>query len=529
MVRHIRLFGFLLCAAAAVHASSDAERLYREGQRAERAGDSLHAYLLYARAAALEPNNEVFASRKMALQAAGKLIGRELLGPDPAEGTAGAFALAETPPDGELPEVRQTVAPPQLKGSLDKKSFDLKGDARAIFEKVAEAYGLGVVFQADYQAPPEFSFRVTDLGYEDALRILESVANSFLVPVNERLALVVRDTAQKRTEMTPDMSLAIPIPERMSVQDAQEIVAAVQQTLELRHISVDPTRHMVFLRDAVSKVSAARLLFENLSRLRPQVEVEVEFVSIEKSSSLNYGLNLPNSVPIVNFGTALNSKPTIPAGFTSFLTFGGGATFLGMGVANAAAFATLTRSSAEVVLTSQIVSLDGQAATLHVGDRYPIITAGYYGATNGAGQVYSPPPVVNFEDLGVVLKVTPAVHDLGEVTLDVDADFKALGTTSSNGIPVIASRKLQGKLRLGSGEWAVIAGLVSAVDSETRNGIAGLSDLPWLGRFFSQNSHDKQSTEILIVLKPHLVTPSPWDFVSRAIWVGSEAKPVTMF
>jgi general secretion pathway protein D len=259
------------------------------------------------------------------------------------------------------------------------------------------------------------------------------------------------------------------------------------------------------------------------------VEVEVEFVSIEKSSSLNYGLNLPNSVPIVNFGTALNSKPTIPAGFTSFLTFGGGATFLGMGVANAAAFATLTRSSAEVVLTSQIVSLDGQAATLHVGDRYPIITAGYYGATNGAGQVYSPPPVVNFEDLGVVLKVTPAVHDLGEVTLDVDADFKALGTTSSNGIPVIASRKLQGKLRLGSGEWAVIAGLVSEVDSETRNGIAGLSDLPWLGRFFSQNSHDKQSTEILIVLKPHLVTPSPWDFVSRAIWVGSEAKPVTMF
>jgi len=341
--------------------------------------------------------------------------------------------------------------------------------------------------------------------------------------------LVVRDTVQKRNEMTPAMSLAIPIPQRMSVQDAQEIIAAVQQTLELRRISVDPTRHVVYLSDSVSKVSAARLLFENLSRLRPQVEVEVEFLSIENSSSLDYGLNLRNSIPLVNFGTALNSKPVIPSGFTKFLAFGGGATFLGMGIADAAASAMLTRSSASVVLTSQIVTLDGQAATLHVGDRYPIITTGYYGTTNGTGQVYTPPPTVNFEDLGVVLKITPSVHDRGEVSLDVEADFKALGTSSSNGIPVIVSRKFQGKLRLNTGESAVIAGLVSTIESESRTGIAGLSNLPWLGRLFSQNARNKQSTDILIVLRPHMVTPSPWDDVSKTIWVGSEAKPVTMF
>src|SRR5207244_13100497 len=133
--------------------------------------------------------------------------------------------------------------PPELKGSPEKKSFNLKGDARTIFEKVAEAYGLLVVFEGDYQAPPEFSFRVTDLGYADALRILESVANSFLVPVNERLALVVRDTVQKRTEVTPDRSLAIPIPDRLSGQDAQEIHAAVLQTLEIQRRVADPPRH----------------------------------------------------------------------------------------------------------------------------------------------------------------------------------------------------------------------------------------------------------------------------------------------
>src|SRR5947208_13017628 len=116
---------------------------------------------------------------------------------------------------------------------------------------------------------------MTDVGYEDALRALETVANSFLVPVNPRLAVVVRNTAQKRTDMGPAMSVAIPIPERVSVQDAQEMITAVQQTLDIRRISVDPTRHVVIIRDQMMKVNAARAVFANLSRLRAQVEIDV--------------------------------------------------------------------------------------------------------------------------------------------------------------------------------------------------------------------------------------------------------------
>jgi type II secretory pathway component GspD/PulD (secretin) len=125
-----------------------------------------------------------------------------------------------------------------------------------------------------------------------------------------------------------------------------------------------------------------------------------------------------------------------------------------MGVASASAFATLTQSSGASVLRTQMTTLDGQAASFHVGDRYPIITSGYYGSTGnvtGNLQTFSPPPVVNFEDLGLVLKVTPAVHGEGEITLDVDASFKVLGSGSLNGIPIIANRKYTGKVRPGGG------------------------------------------------------------------------------
>ncbi len=53
--------------------------------------------------------------------------------------------------------------------------------------------------------------------------------------------------------------------------------------------------------------------------------------------------------------------------------------------------------------------MDGLPATLHVGEKYPIITSGYFGNTSGSGTVYTPPPTVSFEDLGLLIKVTPHV------------------------------------------------------------------------------------------------------------------------
>src|SRR5439155_3305803 len=124
------------------------------------------------------------------------------------------------------------------------------------------------VFDADYQIPTPFRFHLEDVSFEVAMRTLETLSNSFLVPVNERVALVARDTAQKRTELAPVMAIAIPIPERISVQEAQEVMTAVQQTLEIRKFSIDPVKRVVYLRDQVSRVTAARAMFANLSRLR---------------------------------------------------------------------------------------------------------------------------------------------------------------------------------------------------------------------------------------------------------------------
>lgn len=525
----LRVAELLLCLAVALLGADPAETLFRAGQSAERAGDRLQAYLLYSRAASLAPGNAAYAQRRMALEASTALVRPAQSGPDPADETIGTAVLAQTPDGVDLWEAQRAAPPPRLVGSSVRKNFDLKGDARTVFESVASAYGLVAIFEDGYQSPPPLVFRVNDVDYEEALHALEAASDSFIVPLGDRVALVARDTVPKRAAMSPNMSIAIPIPSRISAQEAQEIVTGVQQTLDLRRISVDPLRRVIYIRDQVAKVRAAQALLANLAQLRAQVEIEVQFLSVARNSTLGYGLSLPNSSAILDFGTAFHNAVSGSFSASQFLTFGGGATLLGLGIGDAAALATLSQSSTQTLLEAQIVTLDGQAATLHVGDHYPVIATGYYGTTTGSGQVFAPPPTINFEDLGLVLKVTPSVHAGNEVTLHLDAEFKTLGGSSVNGIPVIDSRQFQGDVRLGGGEWAVIAGLASASDAHTRSGIAGLAAVPGLGSLMSQNSRVQASSQTLIVLKPRITVVPPWETVAKPIWVGSESRPVTQF
>ncbi len=514
-------------------------RLFDQAQAAERSGDTFGAYLLYARAAALEPSNVLFVSRKNALQAWAALAPQvstqvnldSSSGDRPdlrASDAAIRIALEGLAPSEAL-EDRESLAAPHLKGSSEKKNFDVRGTARLIYQQVASAYGIQVQFDNNFTDPPPFPFQVTGVSMEDAFRMLEAVTSSFIVPMNEKLAMVYPDTTQRRTDSAPVVSMAIPIPERMTIQEAQELITAVQQTVDIRKIGVDAGRRVLVVRDVVSKVMEAHQLLSQLARAKAQVDVEVEILTVDKGSSLSYGLSLPNMFPIVNFGTFLNNIPSGLAGLTNFATFGGGAPFLGMGIADATALATLTKTSSDVSQHSNVMALDGQAASLHVGNSYPVITAGYLAGQSTTVGGFQTPPSVQYKDLGLILKVTPTVHEGGEVSLDVEAEYSSLSGGTNNNIPIITTRKFTGKTRLKDGEWAVIAGLTVSTNTKTMNGTAGLVRIPVLGHLFRQDVTTKDETRTLIVLKPRLVNVPPFEFAGRAMWVGTESRPLTLY
>src|SRR5690242_19443820 len=111
----------------------------------------------------------------MALEASTALARPAQSGPDPADETIGTAVLTQTPDGMDLWEAQRAAPPPHLVGSGVRKNFDLKGDARTVFDSVASAYGLVAIFEDGYQPPPPIVFRVNDVDYEEALHALEAV------------------------------------------------------------------------------------------------------------------------------------------------------------------------------------------------------------------------------------------------------------------------------------------------------------------------------------------------------------------
>ncbi|MCC7175685.1 MAG: type II and III secretion system protein [Bryobacterales bacterium] len=503
---------FVLAAAlAAADGRVDARRLAQDAEKAEQSGDLTRAFFLFSQAVAGDPYNLEYHRR------------RELLRVRVALEPAQRPEMAETPPPVQPPAGREALPPVELSAAPGRQDLELRGDARYLFTEVARAYQLGVVFDADYQAGAVMPFRAPGAGYREALHALSAATGSFVVPVGERLVMVARDTPQKRSELEPVVSVSVPVPSAMSDQEAQEIMNAARQTLALTRVAYDSKRQAILLRDRLSLVRPAQRLVESLAGHRVVVSIQLEFMEQAGGRSASHGASLQTLFPLVNFGRAWNSMPGIPSGFTKFLVFGGGRSLLGLGVADARMFARMTESSGHSLFRTEVRSLDRQRVTVHVGDKYPVLTGRIVSSAAENQLVF--PPTVSFEDLGLSVEVTPRANGSGEVTLELEAEFKALTGQVVDDIPVIANRRLQSTVRLRSGEWAVIAGLMSSSQARTISGLAGFSRIPVIRDVLGSNTRDRATDEVVVILKPTILGVAPQDGAAEALWVGTDLRP----
>lgn len=510
--------------------------VYQEGRAAEKAGHIAEAYLLYMQASAMDPQNRTYWLRGQTLESRALQEVKPTPIP-PAPG--GALAQAEAPPErfesptpADWMEVRQLAPPAELTAPSGTSDFDLTGDYKKLFEQLAKAYGLDCIFDPDYLPGKEFRFRVKDVDFRLAMHALEMATDSFVIPLTPKLFMVAKDTAQKRTQLEPVEAVEIRLPETRSSQDFSALIAAVQQSMGLEKVSWDTQTNTVIIRDKVSKVVPAQALFEQLMHPSAQIMIEMQFLTVSRDDTITYGVDFPINFSITPLTSWLGNTPSFPSGIVGLLGFGAGKSLFGIGIMTPSMVAQMTKNTSQVLFDTQLRALDGQPASLHMGQRYPILTSGYFGTQGAANATtqpgtYIPTPSFSFEDLGLTLKVTPTVHDLDTVTLDIDAQYKVLAGTALNGIPVIGSQALKSQTSLRWGEWAMVAGLLDTSDTRTISGIPVLANIPLLGPLTSTHEHDRNDQEVLILLRPQLLSLPPTQYIRRAIDLGPDQRPLT--
>jgi len=244
---------------------------------------------------------------------------------------------------------------------------------------------------------------------------------------------------------------------------------------------------------------------------------------------VSYGFTVSNSFSGIYLGQVLNNLITVPSGVTNLLTFGGGKTLIGITAAQVQAMFNETLSNSRSIYKAQLRSVSGQAATLHAGEKYPIITSAFVGTVPAGttGTVYSPPPSFTFQDLGLEMKVTPIINGGNNTTLTVETTFQVLTGDTVNSIPVIGNRGLKSQVAIKNGEWSLIGTILNTTRSKTTSGFWGLARIPLLGQLFKQTSTDKEDSNVLIGIRTRLLSLPPGDKPMKALRVGSDTRPYT--
>ena len=506
---------------------------YERGREAEKAGHMSEAYLLYSQAAARDPKNQTYWLRSLAVRSRAALEANIMPHITPAgaddDAEAPPLPLFDAPTLQDKADARRNL-PSELKAGEGTRDFDLNGDSKMLYQEVAKVYGLDCVFDGDFVPGGPIHFRLRDVPYRVALRGLEAATGTFIVPISGKLFMVVKDTPQKRIEVEPRVTVAVQLPEADTPQAFTAMITAVQQSIGIEKVSFDTQSRTVIMRDLVSKVQAARALFEDLLRARAQVMIELRFLQVSRNDMITYGIDIPTMFTLTPLTNLFNNQISIPQGIAGLLRFGGGKTLMGIGIMDPSLVAQMSKASSSLLLDMQLRSLSGLPATMNVGEKYPIPTSGYFDASgNSAGTpgVFTPPPSFDYEDLGLTLKVTPSVHTRDDVTLDVDAEFKVLLSVGADGFPVIGTRVLKSTERLRMGQWAMVAGLLDPFEARTIAGMAGVSRVPYLGPLLSTHTKTTSNDEILVLIRPYLLTPPPSDGFTRTYRLGSDTRPIT--
>ena len=422
---------------------------------------------------------------------------------------------------------------PELR-PLNNDPIDLKmmNKPRVLFETVAKVAGINVLFDPEYnqqQTIPQVQIDLSRTTLEESLDQIAVVTKSFWKPISKNAIFVTVDNPTKRREYAEQVVKVFYLSNVTSPQEMQELLTVLRTVVDVQKVFNYTSQNALVVRAESDTMALVEKLISDLDK--PRGEVIVDIMVMEVSSTYMRKLTAAFAPTGITTNAVYAPRPgiTTPGATSSGSSSSSGGTSTAsattqtplskLGHISSADYsltnlpgatfeAVLNDSATRVLQSPQIRAADKAKASIKIGDKVPTATGSFQPGVGGVGVS----PLVNtqftFLDVGVNVEITPYVHDNNEVSLHVDLDVSQvkdridLGGVSE---PEISQNKAIADVRLRDGEVNLIGGIIQRTDSKAKTGIPGLMNIPGFGRLFSGENVEKDRTELVLAIVPHIV------------------------
>ncbi|MES0050335.1 type II and III secretion system protein family protein [Mesorhizobium sp. M0053] len=143
-----------------------------------------------------------------------------------------------------------------------------------------------------------------------------------------------------------------------------------------------------------------------------------------------------------------------------------------------------------------LTTLSGEPASFNAGGEVPIRVIGTDGEVT-----------ITYKQFGVNLLFTPVVLDDGKIHMKLAPEVSDLTGFTTAGDPIFTNRKLATVVELRDGQSFAVGGLLSSKTTKLQNQVPWLGQVPVIGALFRNSSNQKEETELVVIVTPHIVRP----------------------
>lgn len=231
-----------------------------------------------------------------------------------------------------------------------------------------------------------------------------------------------------------------------------------------------------------------------------QVMLQVTVSEVKRDVAKQFGINLGASFSVGTTDLSFGSNPTA-VGDLPNSGVGVGFNIGSVGI-TAALRALEGRGALRMLAQPNLTAVSGESAKFMAGGELPYYT--YEDDSNG-----NRTRTVLFKPYGVELNFTPVVKSNGVIALNVHTSVSEPQADAS-----LTKREADTSVELPSGTTLAIGGLLQETSRQQINQMPVLGNIPILGALFRSRDYQTQQTELVILVTPYLVNPSPANTVA---------------